>query len=218
MRTPAILTRSFALTALLLVASPAYAQLCLGAPTFRTAPYQVGIAASFTDGARGVEGTFAGGGETVFAGAGVSVVNFTDIDVRAAGASLFAGAEVATDSRNRVLLCPVVQLGFLSGPDLGPVDISSVTLQGGASVGVIAVETGDAMVVPFFGIAALYQRLNAEVGDNESSTSDTGGVANLGVGFIVNRTVGITPSLAIPFSVGSDDPVFTIRIAFNFGR
>ena len=87
LRIPATITRSFALIALLLVASPAYAQLCLGAPTFRTAPYQVGIAASFTDGARGVEGTFAGGGETVFAGAGVSVVNFTVIDVRAAGAS-----------------------------------------------------------------------------------------------------------------------------------
>jgi hypothetical protein len=43
-------------------------------------------------------------------------------------------------------------------------------------------------------------------------------VASLGVGFIVNRNVGITPSLAIPFSAGSDDPVFTIRITFNFGR
>jgi hypothetical protein len=218
MRISATITRSFTLIALLLIASPAYAQLCLGAPTFRTAPYQVGIAASFTDGARGVEGTFAGGGETLFAGAGVSVVNFTDADVRAAGVSAFAGAEVATDSRNRVLLCPVVQLGFLSGPDFGRVDVSSVTLQGGASVGVLAVESGDTMVVPFFGLAALYQRLKTEVDDVEASASDTGGVANLGVGFIVNRTVGITPSLAIPFSVGSDDPIFTIRITYNFGR
>jgi hypothetical protein len=203
---------------LLLVATPASAQLCLGAPTFRTAPYQVGIAAAFTEGARGVEGTFAGGGESVFAGAGVSVVNFTDVDVRAAGVSAFVGAEVATDRQNRVLLCPVVQLGFVAGPDLGPVEVSSMTLQGGASIGVIAVENGDAMVVPFFGLAALYQRVKTEIGDVENSASDTGGVANLGVGFIVNRTVGITPSLAIPFSAGGDDPIFTIRLTFNFGR
>jgi hypothetical protein len=203
---------------LLLVATPASAQLCLGAPTFRTAPYQVGIAAAFTEGARGVEGTFAGGGESVFAGAGVSVVNFTDVDVRAAGVSAFVGAEVATDRQNRVLLCPVVQLGFVAGPDLGPVDVSSMTLQGGASIGVIAVENGDAMVVPFFGLAALYQRVKTEIGDVENSASDTGGVASLGVGFIVNRTVGITPSLAIPFSAGRDDPIFTIRLTFNFGQ
>jgi hypothetical protein len=128
------------------------------------------------------------------------------------------GAEVATDRQNRVLLCPVVQLGFVAGPDLGPVEVSSMTLQGGASIGVIAVENGDAMVVPFFGLAALYQRVKTEIGDVENSASDTGGVANLGVGFIVNRTVGITPSLAIPFSAGGDDPIFTIRLTFNFGR
>ena len=218
MRAKHMISRALGVVAVLLFATPASAQLCLGAPTFRTAPYQVGIGASFTDGARGVEGTFAGGGESLFAGAGVSVVNFTDVDVRAAGVSAFLGAELATDTQNRVLLCPVVQLGFLSGPDLGPVDVSSMTLQGGASVGVVAVESGDTMVVPFFGLAALYQRLNTEVGDIDDSTSDSGGVANLGVGFIVNQTVGITPSLAIPFSAGGDDPVFTIRITFNFGR
>ena len=217
MRTPSTITRSFVVIAMLLLATPAYAQLCLGAPTFRTAPLQVGLGVGFTDGVRAVEGTFAGGGEMLFGGAGVSVVNFTDVDVRTAGVSLFAGAEVATDAQRRVLLCPVVRFGFIAGPDIGSVDLSTTTIQGGANLGVIAAESGDWMVVPFFGLSALYQRVKAEVGDGDESFSDTGGVADLGVGLIVNRTVGITPSLAIPFSTGGDDPVFTIRITFNFG-
>jgi hypothetical protein len=103
-----------------LMAKTASAQTCLGAPSFREAPLQVGVAASFTEDLRQVEGTFAGGGESLFAGAGLAVLNFTDIDERTAGVSAFAGAELATDRRNRVLLCPIVRLGFLAGPDFGP--------------------------------------------------------------------------------------------------
>jgi hypothetical protein len=201
-----------------LIAAPASAQVCLGAPSFRDAPYQAGIGASFTEGLRQVDGTFAGGGESLFAGAGVSVLNFTDLDERTAGVSAFAGAEFATDQRSRVLVCPVVRLGFLAGPDFGAVDLSSVALQGGGSVGVIAAQDGELMVVPFFGLAVAYQRVTTEIGDIETSASDTGGVADLGVGLILNRTVGITPLVSIPFSSGSSDAVFTIRFTFNFGN
>jgi hypothetical protein len=201
-----------------LVARPASAQTCLGAPSFRVAPYQAGVAASFTEGLRQVDGTFAGGGESVFAGAGVSVLNFTAIDERTAGVTAFAGAEFATDQRSRVLLCPIVRLGFLAGPDIGPIDLSSVTLQGGANIGVIAAQDGDLMVVPFFGLAIGYTRVTSEIGDTETSASDTGGVAELGVGLILTRTVGITPQVSIPFSSGGSDAVFTIRLTFNFGN
>ena len=203
---------------ILFVTSPAYAQLCIGSPSFRSGPYQVGVSAAFTEGVRGVEGTFAGGGESLFAGAGVSVLNFNEVDVRTAGITAYVGAEVATDSRSRVLLCPIAQLGFVAGPDIGPIDVSSTTLRGGGSIGVIASDSGDAMIVPFFGLAALYQRVTTEIGSDEDSFSDTGGIADLGVGFIFNDTVGITPFLSIPFSAGADDPIFTIRFTFNFGR
>lgn len=205
------------LLAIFLLAKPASAQTCLGAPSFRDGPYQVGVSASFTEGAREVEGTFAGGGETLFGGAGLSVVNFTDLDERTVGVSAFAGAEFATDTRNRVLLCPVASLGFLAGPDFGPLDVSSATLQGGASIGVIASQNADLMVVPFFGLAVLYQRVSTDFNGSEESVDDTGGVATLGVGLILTRTVGITPLVSIPFSAGGSDVVFTIRFTFNFG-
>jgi hypothetical protein len=42
--------------------------------------------------------------------------------------------------------------------------------------------------------------------------------ADLGVGLILTRTVGITPQVSIPFSSGPSDAVFTIRFTFNFGN
>jgi len=207
----------FLLFLTLAIVKPASAQLCIGNPTFRDGPYQVGVGASFTDGLRTVDGTFAAGGESFFGGAGISVLNFTDLDERAAGLTAFAGAELATDARNRVLLCPLASLAFVAGPDVGPVDVSSAALQGGASIGVVASQSGEMMVVPFFGLSVLYQRVSTEVGGIDASVDDTGGVADLGVGLILNRTVGITPLVSIPFSTGTDDAVFTIRFTFNFG-
>jgi hypothetical protein len=166
---------------MLMLARPAGAQTCGGSPSFRDGPLQAGIGASFTDGARSVSGTFAGGGESVFAGAGVSVVNFTNLDVRSPGVSGFVGAEFAADTRDRVLVCPVLSLGFLAGPDLGAVNVSQAALQVGGTVGVIASDSSDLMVVPFFGLGFLYERVATDIGAVESSVSDTGAVADLGV-------------------------------------
>jgi hypothetical protein len=74
------------------------------------------------------------------------------------------------------------------------------------------------MVVPTFGLAAAWQRVTAEFRGAEQHQSDTFGVANLGVGFILDRRVGITPRISIPFSVSDSDVVFTLSLAFNFGR
>jgi hypothetical protein len=203
---------------LLMAASAAEAQICTGNPSFRDGPLQVGIAASFSDGPRGVEGTFAGGGESLFAGVGVSVTNFSGADVRSTGVNAFAGAEFATDRRSKVLLCPVVRVGFGSGPDAGPVDVSTAFVQGGASIGVIASDMDGLMVVPFFGLSAVYDRVMTDFGGVETSFSDTGGIADLGVGFLFNRNVGITPLISVPFSTGGSDVIFTLRFSFNFGK
>ena len=201
------------------LAGSAEAQLCAGLPSFRDQPMQVGLAASFTDGARGVGGTFAFGGESLFAGAGVSVLNFSDLDSLATDVSAFVGADLQADTDGRVFLCPSGAVGFGVGPDLGAVDISTAALRGGGQVGVIASDQSGLLVIPTFGLFAIYSNVTAEFGGSEESSSDTSGLANLGVGFVFNRNVGITPSIAIPFSAaGGSDVIFTLQFTFNFGR
>jgi hypothetical protein len=201
-----------------LVARPAAAQLCSGSPSLAYAPYQASLGASFSDNVRGIEAAFAAGGQTIFGGAGVSILNFTDVDVRTAGVFGFAGAELAVDKENKIMFCPVVRFDVIAGPDIGPVDVSTTSLQGGGTIGVIVSEMGDMQVVPFFGLALAYSRLRSEFAGTETTFSDTGGIADLGVGLIFNRTAGITPLVSIPFGIGGSDFVFTVRFSFNFGR
>jgi hypothetical protein len=200
-----------------LAASPAAAQLCVGNPSFGNGTYQASIAASFSNGVRGIDAGFAAGSAAFFGGAGVTVVNFTDLDVRTAGVFAHAGAELAGDRDNKILICPLVRLDVLGGPDIGPVDTSTVGLLGGASVGVIVHDVGDLQVVPFFGLAVVYARSTQDFAGDERTFSDTGGRADVGVGFLVSRNAAITPSVSIPFAAGGADPTFTIRFSFNFG-
>lgn len=201
-----------------LAARPAAAQLCIGNPSFGYAPYQASIGANFSDNVRGIEAAFAGGGQTFFGGAGLTVLNFTDVDIRTAGVFGFAGGEFAADRENRVLLCPIARLDVIAGPDIGPVDNTTTSLQGGGSIGLIISDTGEMLVVPFFGLAAVYSHFKSQFANNETTFNDTGGRADLGVGLIFNRTAGITPSVSIPFGTGGSDVTFSIKFSFNFGR
>jgi hypothetical protein len=55
---------------------------------------QVGVATAFRDGAQGVGGQFAGGGEALFGGVGVRRVKFSASDATETGVSAFAGADL----------------------------------------------------------------------------------------------------------------------------
>ena len=199
-------------------ASTAEAQLCAGATSFAQQPYQVGIGASFQDGAQGVGGHFAAGGSSLFGGIGLGVVNFSDIDSTETDINVFAGSELNVEEDNRVFVCPLAAVNFGVGPDLGPVSVSSFTLQGGGRVGIVASDDNDMMIVPTFGLSAAWTRVSFERAGVESDDSDTYGVASLGVGFIFDRRIGITPGISIPFSVGDSDVAFTIEFTFGFGR
>ena len=199
-------------------ASSAEAQLCAGAPSFTQAPYQVGVGAAFREGAQGFGGQFSAGGSALFAGAGVAVLNFSDLDATQTNINVAAGTDLGLDQSNRVFVCPLAAIAFGVGPDIGPIDVSTFSVRGGGSVGVIASSSTMLMVVPTFGLAAAWQQVTVEAGDVDTDDSDSYGVANLGVGFIFNNRIGITPGISIPFSVADSDVTFTIGFAFNFGR
>jgi hypothetical protein len=196
----------------------AEAQFCAGFPSFRDQPYQVGVTAAFTEGAQGVGGEFAAGGDALFAGGGIAVLNFDEVDATATSIFGFGGADLAVDQNQRIFVCPLARIGFGVGPDIGPADVSTFSLRAGGSVGVIASQTNTLLVIPHFGLAADYNRASIEFAGEDESVSDSAGIANVGVGFVLNRNVGITPNIAIPFSAGDSDVIFTIRLSFNFGQ
>jgi len=207
-----------ALAMILVSTIPAEAQLCTGAPSFRENPLQVGVSAAFRDGAQGVGGSFAAGGEALFAAGGVSVLNFDDVDSSATGVSGTIGVDLQADDDGRVFLCPIGQVAFIAGPDFGPVDVSTITLTGGVSLGVIASQSDALTVIPTFGLFAVHSRVTAEAGGSDNTVSDASGLASVGAGLLFNRNVTVIPEVLVPFSAGNGDALFSIKVLYSFGR
>lgn len=201
----------------LFAASRVEAQTCLGGPAFQPNPYQARVAGLFTDVEHGIDAAFAAGGESLFAGGGLSVENFRPQNQTATSVSGFAGADLQADDGGRIFLCPLAALSFGVGPDFLTTDVSTVRLRGGGQVGVIAMQNGTMMVVPTFGLAAVHQRVRFDFGPTDTTVSDNFGLANIGVGFVFNRNVAITPGVTIPFSADDSDVIVTFGLTFNFG-
>jgi hypothetical protein len=210
--------RALLIATLLISAAPAEAQLCAGSPSFRAQPYLTGLTAGFTEGAHGIGGFFGTGGESLFAIGSIGVLNYRDLDALATQISGTVGAELDVSQNRRVFVCPVANIGFGAGPDVGGVDISTFSLGAGGEVGVIAYEVDNLMVVPTFGLLVDYSRINAEFAGNDESASDTSGRASVGVGFIFSEAIGLTPAISVPFSAAGSDPTFVIQLSFGFGN
>jgi hypothetical protein len=202
---------------LVLVASPGYAQICRGAPSFAGPPYQVGGMVAVTEGAQAYGGEFAVGGQYLFAGAGVSARHFDEVESASAEVSSRVGLEVRVSETRRIFFCPVGFVAFGTGPDAGAVDVSTFSVGAGGRVGVMVRDTDPLSIVPTFGVDAVRERIARESGGVEQDETDGYGLAALGVGFIVNRRFSITPEIGVPFSAADSDVIFTVRFAYGFG-
>lgn len=211
--------RSIVLTAFVwLVAADVSAQICLGRPSFSEGPYQASAEVSFTDGAQAFGGGAAIGSEEVFGGASLTYRNLSDVDASITSFSADAGASFAVNPGERIEACPVVAVIISSGPDAGDVDVSAVGLRAGGRLGLVAVESGNMEVVPTFGLDLAYDRVKAEVGATEVTSRETYLIARAGVGFVLNRRIGIVPMLGIPLGLDGSDPEFSIVFSYTFGN
>lgn len=210
-------TRLCTAIVLLLFATPAYAQLCRGGPSFGPNPYQVGATAAFTDGAQAFGGDFGVGGRYFFASAGFTARQVDDLDSSATEVSARAGVELPVNRTRRIFFCPTAFLAFGNGPDIGATDVSTFRIGVGGRVGVGVHDTPELMVIPTFGIDVLRERLAYELGGIEEDEADGVGVATLGVGFVIHRRFAIIPELSVPFSAADSDVTVGVRFAFGFG-
>lgn len=178
------------------------------------------MAVLFAEGARGIGGNFAAGGEWLFARGSVGFVTFPDLDAHSTDVSASVGADLATDRSRRVFVCPGASIGIGAGPDIMGVDVSTVSLTAGGEAGVIALQTDELMIVPTFSLGAAYDRVTGDFGFGygEATESDTSVGASIGVGFIFSQAIGIRPKVSVPLSDRGADPTFTISLSVNFVR
>ncbi len=204
-------------TILLLVATDASAQTCLGSPSYAEGPFQASVVAALTDGAQGFGGGFAVGSEDYFGGVNVGYTNASDLDSTATSFGMIGGASVALSDRDRIFACPVASLGYTSGPDIGAVDVSLVSFRAGGRMGLVAAQSGSIAVVPTFGLDLAYDRVTTQFAGVDVSGDDTYAIARAGLGIVYNRTIAFVSTLGVPLGLDGSDPEFTFAVTFNLG-
>ena len=197
------------------IAAPAEAQLCAGAPSFGVHPFHVGVDGAFSSNAQGVGATIAVG-RALFGAVTVNTQTFDDLESSFRSVGATAGLEVTLGSDRRAFACPTGHMGFGFGPNVGPLNVSSVRASGGGRLGVVIAETDPLIVVPTVGLLSVYQRDTAEFRGLKQEDSDVYGLATIGIGLIVSRRIGITPGIVIPFSATDPDVAFSLSVAFGF--
>lgn len=195
----------------------ASAQTALGLPSFDEGPFIVTAGLGFGEDATSFGGGFVGGTGEIWGGIGVSYSSFDDIDTSAFGVNGTVGTSLALDTRARVWLSPVAGVGFLTGPDIGEIDVDVFGLRGGARLGIVATTGGPVTIVPTFGFDIAYDRVSADLAGVANSEGETFAIARIGAGFLISERFSIVPTVSMPLGRDDSDVIFNIGVGINLG-
>src|SRR5690242_10113836 len=142
---------SFTAALLLTLAMPSLlrAQACLGAPSYRMAPLQLGVGASFTDGSKGAGLQFGlGAQQGPFMNLGVSFTSYDGLDGTGTSVGGSIGYDVAVTPTpatgpvpsTAVSFCPIASIAYTKLPSFSDgfsdYDVHEVDAGGGVALGV----------------------------------------------------------------------------------
>ena len=209
---------------MVLTGSAAWAQVCSGAvPISNTSRFNAGGAMLFAENTMGFSGIAQGGNSNFFGGVQIGrvTVDAPGDDVSSTLIGGRVGAQFTYEMERPLHICPIFTLTRQSASDVGDIDdldLSSTSLGFGADVGFLVHEVGTTQIVPTAGL--YFARISARSefdGEELFDESDTGGLFNVGAGFIFNQRFSVTPLVSFPFGFGETDPSFSITALYAFG-
>jgi hypothetical protein len=209
------------LSLLAIIRAPAAAQTCMGLASFGAAPVQMTANGNFSD----LATTFAaavgyGTPSSAYGNVGVSTTSY-DGDGSALGLAARAGYQMNLGAARQIQLCPNAGFEMGMGPndEIGGVDRSSRIATVGLNVGAEMVAGPRMKVVPSAGLSFAYGKQKAE--NTEGATlfeiSNSYGVAQVGIGIILNQNISVRPSVDIPLGYEGSNPTFGLTLGYNFG-
>jgi hypothetical protein len=215
--------RSFTtVAAAVLLAAPAtaFAQTCLGNPSFANGHLQLtaDVAANADATAFGVG--LGGGSESVFGAAQLGGVTYDAID----GSTLLVGGsmgyQVPVSSTGSAMICPVVSGAYGFGPrdfdGLGT-DLQTRAFNFGLSLGFDALRTDRMRVVPALSAGFVYAASIFDAMGTSTTQDDTYGVAGFALGLVLNDQLSIRPTVSVPFGLDGAEPSYGIGFTLNYG-
>jgi len=211
-----------ALGVLALSATKVAAQTCYGDASFSAGPVRLGADVRAREGVKDYGVDVAVGARTgLFASAGISRAEFSDIDGSATVFGLSAGYAFDLNHARTVQFCPYVDLSHESLPDI---DVGSSMLKSsvdavgfGGSIGG-TVRVGPSFdLVPFVGATYFVERFRARWNGETDSESDRLGVIDVGTGFVINKVLTLQPAVSIPVGIEGGKSAVGLAIKYNFG-
>jgi len=210
---------------LVVVPAVANAQTCAGAPAITSArPVNMGAHVGFNSDVTNFGASLSAGSDRAFAGVGLSRSMY-DIegldDVSSTNLSVVGGLQFAPASNAKLAFCPVLEFQKEFGlNDIGGsgIDASSWAFGGGGSLGFIAHDSGKLKVIPTAGVRVYRSNTKFEFDGDSESESDTIGVFNIGIGFLMNDRFSVIPAVQIPFGVEDGKASFGVAGVFSFGK
>jgi hypothetical protein len=191
----------------ILLASPASAQICIGAGTFNAAPVHVGITGALSSHHRQLGASVGFGTDRLFAVS--SYATRTDDPARESRNSLtvVVGADQPIRRDNRLRVCP------LAGIELGP----GVGLSAGASAGLMLTNTRTAAIIPTIGVRLTRDRTGSRISESverrESSVT-----ALVGVGWAFTNGFAVAPLVNVPFHLARTHTMFGVSFSYQVVR
>lgn len=212
-------------TLLIVPASVAQAQACMGMTSMATMPMNLLVGAEFTDGAKSFNGRFGFGSSIMFGGVSGSITDVDGVDGTAKTIGIDGGLSYITGASRALVVCPIADLSYTMFPDIEILgeDYGSSLTTGSAGLALgAAVRSGATMtLIPFAALRAIYSRIDVDipsVGNDEDSDSETYGMLSGGLSFAFTDAVLVRPIINIPFGLEGSDISYGVGLVFSFGR
>ena len=226
-----VLTTAAALLLTLSIPSLLHAQACLGAPSYRVAPLQLGVGASFTDGSKGAGVQFGlGARQGPFMNLGVDFTSYDGLDGTGTSVAGSLGYDVAVTpipatgpaASTSVSFCPIASIAYSKLPSISDgfsnYDAHELDAGGGVALGVSVTASPTVSVIPFGSFSYYYGQATVSApGFGSEVTSDSFGATQLGIGLLMNQRIAIRPSVSIPVGLEGSKPVFNFAVGFQVG-
>jgi hypothetical protein len=209
------------LALLAIVRSPAVAQTCMGLASFSNAPIQVTGNGMFSSGVNSFGAAVGYGMQSgLWGNLGVQTLSIDGASSHPLGIGAHAGYETQVGkSRNPIHVCPNASFTIGNGPDAVNLNQSTQDATLGVNFGTVLAGSNPRMkFVPTAGISWAHSKLSAKdsAGTSLGSASESYGLAQLGIGLVMNQNISIRPSVDIPLKSGLDTR-FGLTLGYNFG-
>ena len=198
------------------------AQTCSGAAAFSAGPVRLGAGLASSDGVKSYGVNMAVGAKAgPFVSGSLSRTEYSDIADNGTLVGLGAGYAFDLNRTKTVQFCPEVSFRHESGPEIeylgSTISTSADAVGFGGVFGGVVPVTPTLDVVPFAGGAYVITQAWATLGRESESESLRYGEVDVGAGFVINKTLTLQPSVALPVGIEGAKSSFQLAFAFNFG-